>query len=138
MLLPLYHLFHQFNSGVVLSAVLVLLCPHRHFLEHFGVGFQSYVQRIFQVGVHRNLSGDIAHGTEGEHPTVVAGYGVIAIDIGGHRHLMTFVDNTGIGNGITGGIIDDIPPELRLDGKHHCKEEQKQCYSENSQTISFD
>ena len=54
----------------------------------------------------------------------MAGDGELSVDIRCHGHVVTTVNGRGIRDGVTGGLIDDIAPELCLHRQNHSKEEQ--------------
>ena len=50
--------------------------------------------------IHHDGGGDVTHGTEGEHPALMAGDGVMALDVGHNTEVMAFVLHTGKGYGL--------------------------------------
>ena len=86
-----HHLLHHLDSGVVLTTIATTLGLDGNLLEHLIIGLEAHPHDVLGRGVDQNGLRHIAYSRERELPTVMAGDGVVAFDIGHHADVMAFV-----------------------------------------------
>ena len=94
------HLLHHLHGRIVLAAVSAFLGTHLHLLEHPVVRLQLHEVVALHVAVHHRGVSHVAHGTEGQHPPVVARYLVVAVDVGSHADVVPLVLHAGKGDSL--------------------------------------
>ena len=101
LLLGSYHLLHHLYSRIVLTAVTSTLGLHGDLLQQRVIGLELDVVCTLYTMIHHHSCGNVTHGTEGKHPALMAGDGVMAFDIRDDTKVMPLVLHRGKGDRLT-------------------------------------
>ena len=107
LLLGSNHLLHHLDSRVILTTITPTLSLHGDFLQQGIIGFELDVVGTLDTMIHHHSRGDIADSAEGEHPSLMTGDGIMALDIGDNAEVVPLILHRGKGNGLTRLRISD-------------------------------
>ena len=102
-----HHALHELHGGIVLTTVVAALGLDRHLGELLAVGLELDVQTGLGLRTYLHDARLVAHGAEGDVPPLMAGYGVVTVDVGDNSHIMPLVHYTGKGYAVAGLCISD-------------------------------